>query len=190
MWCHLLIQSWITKPLTISCKNQSDITRVNEVYISMMSCFMAWKSSNLLTPQTPLGAGPLPEDPRRGSSWIASRKGQTWFCSPLWNTRSRRQTACPRGCSRRCSCGTCLKIVWHLVMGAGACTSGCHPNSGCAGPCSSGFWAIWPASSARHTQIKISSDTALWCCLCMLSFSKLFFHSFKRALPAFWRMLA
>lgn len=150
MWCHLLIRSWITKPLTLSCKNQSDITCVNEVYISMMSCFMVWKSSNLITPQTLLGAGPLPEDPRRGSSWIVSRKGQTWFCSPLWNTHSHRQTAYPRGCSRRCSCGTCLKTVWHLVTGADACTSGCRPNSGCAAPCSSGSWAIWPGEGIPH----------------------------------------
>lgn len=80
----------LTKLLTISCKNQSDITCVNEVYISMMSYFLVWKSSNLITPQIPLGAGLLPEDPRRGSSWIVSHKEQTWFCSLLWNKRSHR----------------------------------------------------------------------------------------------------
>lgn len=134
-----------------------------------MSCFLVWKSSNPITPRTPLGAGPLPEDPRRGSSWIASHKGQTWFCSPLWNKRSHRQTACPPGCSQMCSCGRHLRTVWHLVVGAGACKGGCHPNSDCAGLCSSCLWTIWPASSVRHTWIKtLSSDTASRCWLCTL----------------------
>lgn len=154
-----------------------------------MSCSLVWKSSNLITPQTPLGAGPLPEDPGRGSSWIASRTGQTWFCSPLWNRRSHRQPAYPRGCSRRCSCGTSLMTAWHSVTGAGACTGGCHPNSGCAGPCSSGFWAISPASSARHMWIKTrSSHTAYGCWILKKlakSFSKFFFLSLKRAPLAF-----